>query len=240
VTPRFGDALVPERFASQGPREQGWVPIVVRSGLDEGEAGPILSAIAAVEWGRLCHAYGSADDVPAQLAAITVGDHVTRERAWWNVWGNIHHQGTIYAATVSAVPIVVRLAEWVSYPDRAEAILFLREVAEAEGVVVWYYDSDRQIAHDDELQVELTSQLRDSVRQSADHLLSLWRAAPADVRRALILLLTSLPDLRSRYLELVEHDLPTDLREAWEREASGERVMTDEFEALERWTHTGE
>jgi hypothetical protein len=199
-----------------------------------------MSAIAAVEWGGLCHAYGSADDLPAQLAAITVGDQATRETAWWNVWGNIHHQGTIYAATVPAVPIVVKLAEWVNHPDRAEAIFFLRAVAKAEGVVVWYYDSDGQIAHDDELEAELTDQLRDTVRRSGDCLLSAWRTAPADVRRALIALLTSLPDLRSRYLELVEHDLPADLRKAWEIEASGERVMTDEIEALEQWSRMGE
>jgi hypothetical protein len=240
MTARFNEALIPERFASQGPKEHGWVPIVVRADLDEGEAAGILSEIASVEWGHLCHAYGNADDVAAQLAAITVGGQVTRETAWWNLWGNIHHQGTIYAATVPAVPILVRLADWATYPDRAEAIFFLREVAEAEGVVVWSYGSDRDIVHDDKLQADLTQQLRGTVHRSAEHLLSSWRTAPVDVRRALILLLTSLPDLRSGYMELVDRDLPDDLRAAWEVEASGQRVMTDEFEAFERWTYTGE
>jgi hypothetical protein len=41
-------------------------------------------------------------------------------------------------------------------------------------------------------------------------------------------------------MELVDRDLPDDLRAAWEVEASGQRVMTDEFEAFERWTYTGE
>jgi hypothetical protein len=61
-----------------------------------------------------------------------------------------------------------------------------------------------------------------------------------DCLSALVLLLTSLPDLRSGYMELVDRDLPDDLRAAWEVEASGQRVMTDEFEAFERWTYTGE
>lgn len=233
--------MIPDRFASQGPTEPGWVPIVVRADLDVEEAVPILTAIARVEWGHVCHAYGTADDVAAQLAAITVGDHVTRETAWWNLWGNIHHQGTIYAATVPAVPLLVRLADWISYPDRAKAIFFLREVAEAECVVVWSYDSDGDIVHDEELQAELTNQLRGTVHRSAEHLLSSWRTAPVDVRRALILLLTSLPDLRTRFVELVDQNLPTDLRAAWDVEASGQReVMTDEIDALERWAHTGE
>ncbi len=233
--------MIPDRFASQGPTEPGWVPIVVRADLDVEEAVPILTAIARVEWGHVCHAYGTADDVAAQLAAITVGDHVTRETAWWNLWGNIHRQGTIYAATVPAVPLLVRLADWISYPDRAKAIFFLREVAEAECVVVWSYDSDGDIVHDEELQAELTNQLRGTVHRSAEHLLSSWRTAPVDVRRALILLLTSLPDLRTRFVELVDQNLPTDLRAAWDVEASGQReVMTDEIDALERWAHTGE
>ncbi len=240
MTPSLNGSLIPERFASQGPKEPGWVPIVVRADLNE-EATSILTAIAGVEWGHLCHAYGTAADVAAQLAAITVGDHVTRDTAWWNLWGNIHHQGTIYAATVHAVPVLVRLADWINYPDRAEAIFFLREVAEAEGVVVWSYDSAGDLVHDEERQAELTNQLRGIVRRSAEHLLSSWRTAPVDVRRALILLLTSLPDLRTRFVELVDQDLPTDLRAAWDLESSGQRGdMTDDIDALERWTHTGE
>ncbi len=241
VDRRSNGVLIPERFASQGPTEAGWVPIVVRADLDEAEAASILTAIDAVGLADLCHAYGAADDVAAQLAAITVGDQVTRQAAWWNLWGNIHHQGTIYAATVAAVPLLVRLADWTGYPDRADAIFFLREVAEAEGVVVWSYDSDGGIVHDDVRQAELTAQLEETVRHAADHLLSTWRAAPPDVRRALIFLLTSLPDLRSRWAELVDHDLPAELRAAWELEASGRREeITEEIEALERWAHTGE
>lgn len=110
-----------------------------------------------------------------------------------------------------------------SYPDRAEAIFFLREVAEAEGVVVWSYDSDGGIVHDQELQAALSDELRGTVHRSGEHLLSSWRTAPVDVRRALILLLTSLPELRTRFMELVDQDLPADLRAAWDVEASGQR-----------------
>ncbi len=241
MTRSLDGALIPERFSSQGPTDAGWVPIVARADLDEEPTTSILTAIAQVKWGDLCHAYGTADDVAAQLAAITVGDHVTRTTAWWNLWGNIHHQGTIYAATVPAVPVLVRLADWINFPDRAEAILFLREVAEAKGVVVWSYDSAGNIVHDEDLQAELTDELRGTIHRSAEHLLSSWRTAPVDVRRALILLLTSLPDLRTRFVELVDQDLPAGLRPAWEVEASGQRgQMTDDIDALERWTHTGE
>ena len=239
MTRSLDGAMIPERFASRGPTDPGWVRL--SPGLISTKR-PRQFSPRSPGWNGAtsCHAYGTADDVAAQLAAITVGDHVTRTTAWWNLWGNIHRQGTIYAATVPAVPILVRLADWISYPDRAEAIFFLREVAEAEGVVVWSYDSDGDMVHDDDLQAELTNELRGTVHRSAEHLLSSWRTAPVDVRRALILLLTSLPDLRTRFVELVDQDLPAGLRAAWDVEASGQRgELTADIDALERWTHTG-
>ena len=101
----------------------------------------MIEAVDAVPWSDLCHAYGPADDVREQLIAITVGDDATREVAWWNLFGNIRHQGTIYEATVPAVPVMQRLAEWSGYPDRVNALAFLAAVAEADGVVVWRYGS---------------------------------------------------------------------------------------------------
>ena len=84
-----------------------------------------------------------------QLAAVAVGDDATRTSAWWNLWGNIHHQGTIYGAAVPAVPILGCLSSWRPYPDRAEAIQLLREIAAAPGVVVWHYGKDNAIVHDE-------------------------------------------------------------------------------------------
>ena len=47
--------------------------------------------------------------------------------------GNIHHQGTVYGATLPAVPFVAAIAQRGGHPDRVEAIAFLREIAVADG-----------------------------------------------------------------------------------------------------------
>ncbi len=70
-----------------------------------------MAALDAVPWPRLHHAYGPADDVPVHLYAATVGQAETRAAAWWELWGNVHHQGTVYEATVHAVPFIAAIAE---------------------------------------------------------------------------------------------------------------------------------
>ena len=70
MTRNLDEILIPERFASQGTTEAVWVADRRRADLDEEEAASILAEIARVEWADLPHAYGNADDVAAQLAAL--------------------------------------------------------------------------------------------------------------------------------------------------------------------------
>lgn len=72
---RFVSALAPEFPSRSRPRS------------------PMRSKI---RWTELAHAYGSATDVAALLYGATLGDDQVRREAWWELWGNIHHQGTVY------------------------------------------------------------------------------------------------------------------------------------------------
>ena len=193
-------------------------PIVVRQNLEDGVVAELLGEVAAVEWSGVHHAYGPATDVPGQLAAVIVGDDATREEAWWNLWGNIHHQGTIYEATVPAVPILLGVATWPAHPDRAQAILLLREVGAAEGGPV-------------ALLAAGTAPMLDG-----------WRSEPSDVQRALLWLLTVHADLRAWHQDLVEEVLPKRHRQAWELAIAGSVNAEEEADAvfaLEDWVHSG-
>jgi hypothetical protein len=180
---------------------------------DLGGAGELLRRVSAVAWGDLQHAYGPAGDVAAQLAAVIAGDDETRDEAWWNLWGNIHHQGTIYEATVPAVPILLGLAAWREHPDRAQAVLMLREIAAAPGGSV-----------------------------DAAPLLAGWRSEPPDVQRALLWLLSADPRLRADRQDLVDAVLPERHRAAWELEIADAADSEEEADAvleLEDWVHSG-
>jgi hypothetical protein len=236
------DIDVPRSFETlRGDRTP--VAIVLRDGDGGGaHAVALLARVASVRWGERYHAYGPAGDVPAQLAAVIVADDATRAQAWWNLWGNILHQGTVYGATVAALPVLLGLAGWRAYPDRAQAIAMLRQAGAAEGVYVWRYDGRGRIVSDDAEGRRLLATLRADLEAGAEPLLAGWRDEPASVQRELLWLLSVLPGLHSRHAPLVAEVLPARHRTAWDLEtarASQSQDDADAVSALEDWIHAG-
>ncbi|WP_394617423.1 hypothetical protein JNUCC0626_48880 [Lentzea sp. JNUCC 0626] len=68
----------------------------------------MLTGLDQVDWARLSHAYGPADDVPAQLRDLVSPDEAVRRKALSGMYANLYHQGTIYEATAAAVPFVLQ------------------------------------------------------------------------------------------------------------------------------------
>jgi len=60
-------------------------------------------------WSELTHAYGDASDVPQLIQSIQSSDEDEREEALDELYSNIWHQGTVYEATVKALPILIEL-----------------------------------------------------------------------------------------------------------------------------------
>ncbi|SFR25028.1 hypothetical protein SAMN04488564_108193 [Lentzea waywayandensis] len=69
----------------------------------------MLNGLDQVGWDRLTHAYGPADDVPDQIRDLVSPDEDRRQKALWELSGNIYHQGTIYEATAYAVPFLLEV-----------------------------------------------------------------------------------------------------------------------------------
>jgi hypothetical protein len=120
------------------------------------------------------------------------------------------------------VPILIALADWHDYPERVHAIVLLREVATAEGIAP---------AH----RHEQFALLRESLAAGARHLAARWRSETPQVRRALVWLLSAVPEVRVRYNDLIDATLPDDQRAAWEAELVGRT----NGHALEAWVYTG-
>lgn len=85
----------------------------------------MLEGIDDVDWSKLTHAYGEASDVPALLRQLASTDAGQRESARHALHGNIWHQGTVYEATVQAVPFLVELLAAPTLEDKAELLIFL-------------------------------------------------------------------------------------------------------------------
>lgn len=201
------------------------VAVVPRAGIDDGYVEYLRQALAEVPWAQLHDAYGPADDVPAQLLAVAVAPADVRALAWFELWGDVHHQGTVYEATVPAVPFLVEVARSPEHPDRVEALFFLREIARGDG-------SHAEV-------------VRRAVRREAEPIVAGWRREPELVRRAVLLLASAFPDLAVSEPGLVEL-LPAPLQQAWQEALDGthrrEEVRDDVVDRqveLERWALAG-
>ena len=201
------------------------VPVIPRGDVAHEVAQALLHRLEQVAWARLHHAYGPAVQVPVLLCAIHVGTTEVRRPAWEELWGNIHHQGTVYEATVAAVPFLHDVARWPGHPDRVQALSFLREIALGDG--------------------SAAAAVRDAVRPWAATLLTAWQDEPEPVRRALVWLATAFPALAREHEDLMAV-VPPHLRVVRDEAVAsvGRRdELSDEAwdrqDELERWALAG-
>jgi hypothetical protein len=89
----------------------------------------MLDGLDDIDWGALTHAYGSAGDVPDLVRALRSPDADVRAEARYELYGNIHHQGTRYEASAYAVPYLLELVADRATPDRSELVLLLATLA---------------------------------------------------------------------------------------------------------------
>jgi hypothetical protein len=178
-------------------------------------AEPILRRLAEVDW-------GSRQDLARLLEEATTGEDGARDEAWGDLWELVENDGTIDETILPAVPILIALADWHDYPERVHAIVLLREVAKADGIAP---------AH----RHEQFALLREALAAGTRHLAARWRSEAPQVRRALVWLLSAVPEVRVRYHDLIDDTLPDDRRAAWEAELVGR----SNGHTLEEWVYTG-
>ncbi|WP_354644607.1 hypothetical protein [Kitasatospora camelliae] len=89
-----------------------------------------LAGLDAHPWARVSHAYGPAEDLPDLLRALAEdGENI--EETISELYSCILHQGTVYAASVDAVPYLARIAAAVR-PRTAEILHLLGGLAESD------------------------------------------------------------------------------------------------------------
>lgn len=112
----------------------------------------MLERLQTVDWNALTHAYGAAADVPDLLRALADPDRQVRKDAYWELYGNIFHQGTRYPATAPAVPFLVELLADPATPDRHELLLLVTHLVTGQFSVAAdpvMYAGEPDVAADD-------------------------------------------------------------------------------------------
>jgi hypothetical protein len=95
----------------------------------------MLDGLDRVEWSGLRHAFGTAEDVPHLIRALTSPLPNERQAAFRELCGNIWHQGTVYEATSYAVPFLIELVASNETPDRHYILSYLGQLADGSSYV---------------------------------------------------------------------------------------------------------
>lgn len=119
------EKIVASAHAAVPPSKQSFDDARIAKLLAERAPSP-LEGIDAIDWTTLEDAYGSAEGVPEQLAAIAGDDPSACLDAIGAAWGNLCHQGTVYPASAAATPFLVRL---VARPSQHHRFELLRLIA---------------------------------------------------------------------------------------------------------------
>ncbi|MFJ8159778.1 hypothetical protein ACIRBY_02485 [Streptomyces sp. NPDC096136] len=69
-----------------------------------------LAGLDSHPWSEASHAYGGAEDLPALLRDFAGADEERSDEALHELYGSLLHQGTVFTASVEAVPFLARLA----------------------------------------------------------------------------------------------------------------------------------
>ena len=104
-----------------------------------------MSEVDEIAWALLGHAYGHAEDTPGLLKALESPDADVAEQALAALYSSICHQGSVYTASVAAVPILFGIAGRLTDRRRQCRVLLLAismADAYAEGVESRYPAED--------------------------------------------------------------------------------------------------
>ena len=163
-----------------------------------------------IDWGRLEHAYGSAKDVPGLIRDLTARSRKRRERALYELFGNIHHQGTVYSATAPAVPFLAELvrSEETDARVRVELTWLLEAIAGGSSYLDAHrplIEQDGETVDEDDLAQELewVRAAREAVGAELPSLAPLISAGGEELSLSVAILAARFPDEAERTLPLV-------------------------------------
>lgn len=164
----------------------------------------MLEGLDAVPWGRLHHAYGSAEDVPALLRKLRHAPSGGRGEGspLWHLFGNVWHQGTVYEATGHAVPFLIELAAEPLTPDRIGILQLLAAIANGSPPLAKDSINERPAR-----EAGSATAAHDAVSKGFDTLVSIMNEDSPQIQLAAAHVLAQLPERASTVAALLRERL---------------------------------
>ena len=103
----------------------------VASGLVTAVTEAALS-LESPRWAELGQAYGTAEDVPRLLVALScIGREDHRAEVWFALWRTLYRPDEVYSASYAAVPHLLEIAAGFALRERAEALHLVTRIEAA-------------------------------------------------------------------------------------------------------------
>ncbi|MCC6620031.1 MAG: hypothetical protein IT385_02180 [Deltaproteobacteria bacterium] len=154
----------------------------------------LLAGLDAIDWARLRHATGSADDLPPLLRRLVVGPDHERDEALIALYESLVDESLVFSATAPAVPFLVDIAR-APWAERRPEVLDLlgrivrasafpevddpmrprdeiRDAAETPPAVTWALAAKAAVGRHEASWVELLDDPASAVRAGAAFVLS--------------------------------------------------------------------
>jgi hypothetical protein len=214
----------------------------------------MLEGLDAIDWSALTHAYGPAADVPELLRSLLSTDANEREQAFYELFGNMWHQGTVYPAAAAAVPFLDELLRTPDVPDKPGIACLLACIADGSGYFQVHAALDlggprwerilaeqgRTLQQELAEEAETVAAVRQVVSPILPHLVQYLYDPDTEVRRSVALAFAnypehaalSMPALKDMLRTETNEEVLEDVRESLDRLA-GSSVNSVEPEALQ-------
>jgi hypothetical protein len=92
----------------------------------------VINGWDAIDWVGHEGAYGPATETPQILRAIASADPQTAADGRFEFYSSLHHQGTVYPATVLAAPFLVELAGRPGVHGRADLLSTIGQLCDPD------------------------------------------------------------------------------------------------------------
>lgn len=169
----------------------------------------MLEGLDQIEWDKLTHAYGSAEDVPELIRDLASPDIKTRSHGLSQLHRNIYHQGQIYEATSYAVPFLIELIQSPDAQDKHKILSYLAGLSEGYSPTFTRLPYMREFFGED----PTTEAVRSQLMEKLDHVTATYNA----VYQGIDIYFNLLADESSEHrIKLTIFDLLSHFSKQWE------------------------
>jgi len=162
----------------------------------------VLETLDQTDWNALQDAYGPSTGTPARIRALASSRKTSRDKALEALLSTIYHQGTIYSASVAAVPFLLEIVAASEVSDRRPALQILQALStgcshhEAHASLFFNREKAKTVEWQEKVQEEKgwVSQIHQRLSAAVPRIIEVLQRASLDERLAAISLLATLQD----------------------------------------------